>query len=421
MGAWLDANVHPFGGSHLSLPHDDLEFLRDLVGDARIVALGEGTHGTRDFFEMKARVLRFLVEEMDFDTFAIEAPWSEARLLDRYVRTGVGDPGRLLPGLYLWPWNAESVLEMIEWMRAHNAAGGDLGFHGFDMQHPGSPLRHLGTYIRQVDPQNAEQFIGRLRCLQLYANDDFGRFPSRDYGDQSEAYRQRCGVSLEGARRWLLRNREKYEATGGADAFEVAMQSLRVAIQYHLTEISEHGDAVRDESMAENVEWISRRIGPNGRMLLWAHNYHVSTQPGAQGSHLRETFGKAMVVVGFSHERGRFQAVRWFTRFVGNEHFHDPGFREIFDLDPPLPDSFEHYLSGATASRFFLDLRNRDYDAAETSWLAGSRPFRFIGCCYDPDFVEDFWVDTRLTEWFDVIAHFEVTRPTIRRPGLRYP
>ena len=134
---WLDANVHPFDGSHLSLPHTDLEFFRDIVGEARVVSLGEGTHGTRDFFEMKARILRFLVEEMGFNTFAIEATWPESRRLDHYVRTGEGDPRALLSGLYVWTWNTASVLEMIEWMRAHNEAGGDVGFHGFDMQSPG--------------------------------------------------------------------------------------------------------------------------------------------------------------------------------------------------------------------------------------------------------------------------------------------
>ena len=92
IAAWVEANALPFDGTHLSLPHTDIDFLRDLVGDARIVALGENTHGTRDFFEMKARILRFLVEEMGFNTFAIEATWPESLLVDRYVRTGEGDP-----------------------------------------------------------------------------------------------------------------------------------------------------------------------------------------------------------------------------------------------------------------------------------------------------------------------------------------
>ena len=89
--ARLREEVIPFDGSHLVLPHDDLEPLREIVGHARVVALGENTHGTRDFFEMKARILRFLVEEMGFDAFAIEATWPEANRLNRYVRTGEGD------------------------------------------------------------------------------------------------------------------------------------------------------------------------------------------------------------------------------------------------------------------------------------------------------------------------------------------
>ena len=153
---WLAANAHPFTGPHLSLPHTELEFLRELVGDARIVALGENTHGARDFFEMKARILRFLVEEMGFNTFAIEATWPEARRIDHYVRTGEGDPERLLSGLYFWTWNTESVLEMIEWMREHNQAGGDVGFHGFDMQYPGMALHNVREYMRSVDPEALE-------------------------------------------------------------------------------------------------------------------------------------------------------------------------------------------------------------------------------------------------------------------------
>ena len=118
VGPWLDAHAKPFDGTHHSLPHDDIEFLRDVVGDARIVALGENTRGTRDFFELKARILRFLVEEMGFSTFAMQVNWAEARRLNRYVRTGEGDPERLLSGLYRWWWNTESVLAMIAWMRA---------------------------------------------------------------------------------------------------------------------------------------------------------------------------------------------------------------------------------------------------------------------------------------------------------------
>ena len=325
IAAWVEANALPFEGTHLSLPHTDIEFLRDLVGDARIVALGENTHGTRDFFEMKARILRFLVEEMGFNTFAIEATWPESRLVDDYVRTGEGDSARLLAGLYFWTWNTESVLEMIEWMRDHNEAGGDVGFHGVDMQYPGLAFQNVLDYLGEVDPGSVAVFTSLVDCLQLYANEVGGRFPTDRYRDLSATYRAECGQSLSEANQLLLSNREDYEAASGEDAFEVALQSMRVAFQYHLMFTGHQG---RDESMAENTEWVMDRIGPDGRMVLWAHNYHVSNQRYAQGSYLKETYGDDIVVLAFTHERGSFTAVN-----------RDARRRDAWTLDPPLADS----------------------------------------------------------------------------------
>ncbi len=405
--AWLAANAHPFEGTHLSLPHNDIEFLRDIVGDARIVSLGEHTHGTRDFFEMKARILRFLVEEMDFDAFAIEATWPESRRLGHYVRTGEGDPHELLTGLLFWTWRTESVLEMIEWMREHNEAGGDVGFHGFDMQFPGMALHNVREYVRDVDPERAEAVTEKLSCLTRYANDHRGWFPNPDYGDQPHAYRTQCGASLDEVRKALLSSREEYESLGGEDAFQVALQSLRVAFQYHLQAI---GQQSRDESMAENTEWILRRIGPEGRIVLWAHNSHVSTRPRLQGSYLREVFGDAMVVVGFSHETGQFTGV----------DLRPGGERGLpaLDLDPVRPGSYESIFERSDLPRFVLDLRNRDTSEPGATWLAERRAFRSIGCCLNPAWPT--WVTVSLAEWYDVIIHFKSTGPTtILTP--RYP
>ncbi len=406
---WIEANSHPFEGSHLSLPHSDIDFLRDIVGDARIVSLGENTHGTRDFFEMKARVLRFLVEEMGFTAFAIEATWPEARRLDHYVRTGEGDPAVLLSGLYFWTWNTESVLEMIEWMRAHNEAGGNVGFHGFDMQYPGMALHNVREYVAAFDSARAGAVATDLDCLGRYANDPSGRFPTARYGDQPDTYRADCGAELEGVQQALLDRRETYEAASGEEAFAVALQSVRVTIQYHLMIT---GAQSRDQSMAENTVWIDRQLGPGARMVLWAHNFHASAQPGAQGSFLRRAYGDAMVIVGFSHEAGTFTAVlQRGSSYLGlAEH----------TLGAPLPLSYEHYLSTPAAPRYVVDLRNRDTSSAGASWLAGPRSFRAIGCCYDPGTSHRYWSQSPLPEWYDVVIHYASTRPTVVLPS-RYP
>ena len=190
--AWLTGAAVPFESVAIEAPHADLQFLRDWVGDARIVALGENTHGARDFFQMKARMLRYLVEEMGFDAFAIEATWPEANRLDRYVRTGEGDPASLLAGLYFWTWNTAAVLEMIEWMRQHNAAGGDVGFYGFDMQYPGMAIHNVLGYLDIVDPDGASEFGDRLNCLSVHANGPNGRFPEERFDARDESYRTGC-------------------------------------------------------------------------------------------------------------------------------------------------------------------------------------------------------------------------------------
>lgn len=407
--AWIESHAVPFNGSHLSLPHDDIEFVRDLVGDARIVSLGENTHGTRDFFEMKARILRFLVEEMDFDAFAIEATWPESNRLDAYVRTGEGDPAEFLSGLYFWTWNTESVLEMIEWMRSHNEGGGNVGFYGFDMQAPGMALHNVLEYVTEVDAARTDSVAAMLDCLNRFANNPSGRTPDPDYRAQTADYRTSCGVSLNEARNLLLDSQSDYEAISGEDAFALALQSMRVAIQYHLMISDEQS---RDESMAENTVWLQRRLGPDARMVLWAHNFHVSTQPGAQGWYLRQTYGDAMVVLGFTHELGTFTGVcQRGSSYLGLDQMI---------LDDVQPLSYEHFLSSASAPRYFLDLRNRDAGTAGAAWLSSQRQFRTIGCCYNPDTPARYWNRLPAAEWFDVLIHYESTRPTTVLP-FRYP
>ena len=208
-------------------------------------------------------------------------------------------------------------------------------------------------------------------------------------------------------RELLTANRERYEVAEGADAFEIVLRSLRVAFQYHLQWTDEQG---RDESMAENTVWLSERIGPEGRIVLWAHNFHVSTEPGAQGYYQRQAFGDDMVVIGFSHETGSFTAVG----FEGN--FGQPGVRytgiDEFVLPAPVEGSFESLFAEASAPRFVLDLR-RPPGETGSAWLTEPRQFRSIGCCFNPARPENFYTpNTPLSDWYDAIIHFESTRPT---------
>ena len=154
--AWLKAHVIELKSVNAGTGFDDLRPLKDLIGPARIVALGEGTHGTREFFQMKHRLVEYLATELGFTIFAIEANLPEAYRVNDFVRTGEGEPRKLLAGMYFWTWNTQEVLDMILWMRAFNESGkGHIEFTGFDMQTPDVAMQIAREYVARVEPDYA--------------------------------------------------------------------------------------------------------------------------------------------------------------------------------------------------------------------------------------------------------------------------
>ncbi len=137
VAAELRQRAVPLTTAEAGNPYQDLAAFGKAIGDARVVALGEATHGTREIFQMKHRLLEYLVKEKGFTVFAIEANWPESMAVDRYIKTGEGDPRKALADMYFWTWQTEEVLAMVEWMRAYNQAAGSrpqVSFTSFDMQ-----------------------------------------------------------------------------------------------------------------------------------------------------------------------------------------------------------------------------------------------------------------------------------------------
>ena len=152
--AWLRKNAHPLQSAIPTENNEDLEPLKAMIGDARVVALGEATHGTSEFFTLKHRIVQFLAEEMDFTVFSIEANMPEAYRLNEYILTGEGNPRELLRDIhYLWMWNTQEVLDLVLWMREYNASGhGVMQFTGFDMQTPTVAMEEVRTFIKTYNP-----------------------------------------------------------------------------------------------------------------------------------------------------------------------------------------------------------------------------------------------------------------------------
>jgi erythromycin esterase len=145
---WTRASAIPLDTVEAGHGFADLQRLGALIGNARIVSLGEATHGTREFFQLKHRLLEYLVAELEFTMFGIEANYPECLRVNDYVLNGTGDPAAALAGTHFWTWDTEEVLALIEWIRSWNRSHArNIKFYGFDMQFPAEAALGVLDYL----------------------------------------------------------------------------------------------------------------------------------------------------------------------------------------------------------------------------------------------------------------------------------
>src|SRR5271166_3922293 len=161
----------------------DYDALMETVGDARLVLLGEASHGTHEFYRERARITRRLIAEQGFAAVAIEGDWPDADRVNRYAQ-GAGDDGdaeQALSGFRrfpTWMWRNADVLDFVGWLRAHNeqlaASERPVGFYGLDLYSMGASMEAVVAYLEQVDPAGASRARRRYECLHPYSKDSPG-------------------------------------------------------------------------------------------------------------------------------------------------------------------------------------------------------------------------------------------------------
>ena len=368
---WLRKNAIAFETEKAGSGFDDLQPLKTIVGDARIVGLGEATHGTAEFFRMKHRLVEFLASEMGFTHFAIEANMPEAYRVNDYVLNGNGDPKALLRGMYFWTWDTEEVLDMILWMRQFNASGkGRIQFLGFDMQTAAVAAENARGFVAEVDPdfakEVAEAYDGLDRAI---------RQASQPKTRSSEAKADGVDLTRKERVKAVLKhmegNRGTYLEKRPAAEIDWAIQNARVVAQAAemVMRSNEGMGGHRDRCMAENVNWILAQAPPGSKIVLWAHNGHVSKEANSRtmGSHLAKWHGKDYVVLGFALYKGRYTA-------VGSN-----GGLGTYGTSPAQPGSIEYYTHATGLPRLIIDLRRASKDDPDSAWLTRELDHRTIG------------------------------------------
>ena len=375
---WLASNAIPLRTVEAGNGFADMQPLKKLIGSAQLVSLGEATHGTHEFFQLKHRILEFLVIEMGFTIFAIEATMPESFDINEYVLTGIGDPMKALAGIYFWPWDTKEVLEMIEWMRSYNADPNNVNkvkFYGFDIQSATRALKVTVTYLCKVDPQLAREMEKELTMLaNPYTEPHFANLTMEKKSAMAETIR----TVLEN----FDSNKNAYIKQSSREEWAIARQHANVLAQNIEMKSEDPFSTIqnssRDRSMAENIRWIADQEGPNAKVVVWAHNSHVAVQNefgrDKMGMYLRRIFGSDMVVFGFAFNQGGFQAVE--NLFTSARNLR------AFNVVSAPEESLDGMLASAGLHLAVIDLRTLPKDGEVTSWFSEPRLMRYISANY---------------------------------------
>src|SRR3989440_3474441 len=402
----------------LSGAANDYDALLELIGNARIVLLGEASHGTHEFYFERAQITKRLIAEKNFTVLAIEADWPDASRVHRYVR-GSGndvDASEALAGFRrfpTWMWRNTVVVEFVEWLRRFNKdvdpKHAPAGFYGMDLYSLHASIDAVLTYLEKVDPESAKRARLRYSCF-----DHFSREP-QEYG-----YAATVGAaeSCEGAvveqLTELQRKAGDFLSRDGHIAAEelfFAEQNARLvknAEQYYRSMFRGRASSwnLRDRHMVETIENLVAHLDGSRqpKAIVWAHNSHLGDARATEMSHygevnvgqlMRERFGDEAVLIGFSTHHGTVTAA---------SDWGAPTERK--NVRPALRGGYEELFHETGLPRFWIDLQG----AGQIGVLQQRRIERAIGVIYRPETERlSHYFHARLPEQFDAIIHIDET------------
>ncbi|MFF1482593.1 erythromycin esterase family protein [Streptomyces sp. NPDC058301] len=404
---WLAQTSLPLSCLTAGVSTADLQPLKNVLDRVRIVGLGEATHGTREFFQLKHRLLEFLVTELGFSALAMEASASAGPAVDAYVRQGVGDAAQVLAGLGFWTWRTHEVLAMIEWMRDYNRGRREdqkVRFIGVDPQQCGGSLALIDSFLRRTAPDRVTGLLSTLRVL-------------------ATAY---PGSRPDPQRRLVHEAEELLEFLRGlgpdaADALRHAQLLVQAADL--VTRARQHADpeqtvyAARDRYMADAVGTILE--DPSAKIALWAHNGHItkSRHGGAVpalGQHLHARYGDAYYALGLLFGSGSFRARRIWP---GPWSRPRAGAVVTNRIGPARAGAVEVQLATANPGNHLVDLRSAaDAPTAVQAWLNGRHGIRSFGAMV-PRWTYRFNLSpSSLAEEYDGLAYIAVSSDSLPLP-----
>lgn len=400
--------------------HDAFGALFDAYADAKVVLLGEATHGTSEFYRARAAITRRLIERHGFTIVAVEADWPDAARIDAYVRHRDPEPAReeAFSRFPTWMWRNMEVRNFTHWMRAHNERlpmERRAEFRGLDVYSLNGSIDAVLSYLDRVDPEEAGEARARYGCLSPWQAD-----PARYGRAVLQGKKRACDQALLDQLDDLLDKRMEYSKADGGEAYFDAVQNARIVRSAeHYYRIMYQGSTeswnLRDRHMFDTLQSVMARQGEGAKAVVWAHNSHIgnaaSTAMGWQGEFnigelCRTAYGDEAVLIGFGTDRGTVAAASdW------------DGPMEVKTVRPARPDSHERIFRDAGIPYALTDWRAHEHrDLREI--LAHPRLERAIGVVYRPETeLYSHYFEAVLSEQFDAYVWFEETKAVTPLPA----
>ncbi len=382
---WLNKQIKSIETVNPEQTSNDLKPFLQLAMQARLIGLGECTHGSREIFQMKHRLLRALVEQSDSVVFALEIDFAGAQIVNDYVSDSQGDSLSVLKALGYWTWKIEEIWQMIQWIRVHNQSHiPKIIFSGFDINIPFPALSAVRQFAIEQRDSDLIHLVDELDSLHrkpaLKTSDWYWRIKKLSEHLSEEVISRNASIDLQHSTQMLVQHAEMKGK--GKQEYKF-----------------------RDECMAANINWLVNRF-PKAKLVIWAHNGHIQKRNGSlksMGYYLYRKFGLDYLSLGFAVGKGTFTAVR-LDSLTNRGQLHRNN-----HLTAPVVNSFENWFSRAALHNFFLDLRSISSVPKEGKWLTQKKLLRHIGAINFSELDSQFRPDQQLIELYDVLVYLDQT------------
>lgn len=406
---------------------DDYASLIHIAEGAKIVMLGESTHGTHEFYRERAQISKLLISKLGFNGIAIEGDWPDAWRVHRYVTADARsefddkDAENSLRGFTRFPswlWANADMVNLIGWLRDENDQRKSkqreaVGFYGLDLYSMFKSTHEVITYLDKIDSDAAERARQRFACLTHYGSDSQKYSYNIGVG-LSPSCEDTVAAQLADLLKSALIYRKHNGGFRGIEEFFNAEQNNRLvaAAEHYYRSLMKPGFSswnLRDRHMLETIERImehNRRLGHDTKLIVWAHNSHVGDARATDranhgeislGQIAREAFGPDVLSIGFTTASGTVLAAK---------SWNDQPIRETVRI--PREGSYESLFQRANIRRFFLDMREEN-EARKA--LTIPMMTRAIGVIYRPENERlSHYYTTCFPRQFDAVIHIDQTR-----------